>query len=414
RLVAYVVGGGDAAELRRHVADALPDHMVPAAVVLVDALPLMPNGKLDRRALPAPDLGGAVGGTMPRNPTEEILCGLFAEVLGLPRVGTEDSFFDLGGHSLLAAKLIGRIRDALGVRVNVGSLFAAPTVVGLAERLHSGGSRDALEILLPLRTGGSKPPLFCVHPAAGLAWPFSGLLKHVDDERPVYGVQSRGLAEPRPVAASLSEMAAEYLEHIRQVQPHGPYHFLGWSFGGVVAHEMSTHLQAQGEEVRFLCMLDSYPKDVWDELPTEEEALKALLYMAGYDLAELGEQPLTREGVMAVLSAEGSALANLEPHSITAVIDNFANCAVLENEADHDKFRGDVLFFTATVNPAKASLTARMWQPYVDGEVRNHDVACEHKDMTQPGPLAEIAAVVDRELGEAERLAGENTEGARG
>ncbi|MGP4021368.1 amino acid adenylation domain-containing protein [Saccharopolyspora sp. 5N708] len=414
RLVGYVVGGGDSAALRRHVGESLPDHMVPAAIVFVDALPLLPNGKLDRRALPAPDLGEAVGGTVPRNPTEEILCGLFAEVLGLPRVGVHDGFFDLGGHSLLAAKLIGRVRDALGVRLNVGSLFAAPTVAGLAERLRSGdsrrssqgGSRDALEILLPLRTEGSEPPLFCVHPAAGLAWPFSGLLGHIDAERPIYGIQSRGLAEPKPVAASLSEMAAEYLAHIRQVQPHGPYHFLGWSFGGVVAHEMSTHLQAQGEEVRLLCMLDSYPKDVWDELPTEAEALKALLYMAGYDLSELDNGPLDngplgRAEVMAILSAEGSALANLEPHTITAVIDNFANCAVLENQADHDKYRGDVLFFTATVNPAKASLTAQLWRPYVDGTVHNHDIACEHKDMTQRGPLAEIAAIVDRQLREA-------------
>ncbi|TDD87252.1 non-ribosomal peptide synthetase [Saccharopolyspora karakumensis] len=406
RLVAYVVGDSDAesdaAALRRHVGEELPDYMVPAAVVFVDALPLLPNGKLDRRALPAPDLAEVVGNDMPRNPTEEILCGLFAEVLGLPRVGVHDGFFDLGGHSLLAAKLIGRIRDALGTKVNVGSLFAAPSAAGLAERLRTGGSRDALEILLPLRTSGSKQPLFCVHPAAGLAWPFSGLLKLIDDERPIYGIQTRGLAEPAPVAGSLAEMAAEYLEHIRTVQPHGPYHFLGWSFGGVVAHEMATHLQAEGEEVRFLSMLDSYPKDVWDTLPTEEEALLALLYMAGYDLSELGEGPLRRSDVLEILSAEGSALANLEEHSITAIIDNFANCAVLENSADHDEFRGDVLFFSATVNPAKESLTSKMWQPYVDGDVIDHDIACEHKDMTQPEPLAEIAAVVQRALTETE------------
>ncbi|MFC7342285.1 amino acid adenylation domain-containing protein [Saccharopolyspora griseoalba] len=401
RLVAYVVGESDAAALRAHVAEALPDYMVPAAVVFVDALPLMPNGKLDRGALPAPDLAEVVGSTTPRNPTEEILCGLFAEVLGLPRVGVHDGFFDLGGHSLLAAKLIGRIRDALGIKVNVGSLFAAPTVAGLAERIRTGGDRDALEILLPLRTGGAKAPLFCVHPAAGLAWPFSGLLKHIDAERPIYGVQTRGLAEPAPVAASLAEMAAEYLQHVREVQPRGPYHFLGWSFGGVVAHEMATQLQAEGEQVDFLCMLDSYPKDVWDELPTEHEALMALLYMAGYDLSELGEGTLTRTGVLEILSAEGSALANLEEHSITAIIDNFANCAVLENSADHDKFRGDVLFFTATVNQAKESLTPEMWRPYVDGRVVNHDIACEHKDMTRAGPIAEIAAVVERSLAEA-------------
>ncbi|RRO19421.1 non-ribosomal peptide synthetase [Saccharopolyspora rhizosphaerae] len=402
RLVAYVVGDSDAATLRRHVAEELPDHMVPAAVVFVDALPLLPNGKLDRRALPAPDLAEAVGNDMPRNPAEEVLCGLFAEVLGLPRVGVHDGFFDLGGHSLLAAKLIGRIRDALGTKVNVGSLFAAPTVAGLAERLRTGGDRDALEILLPLRTTGSKPPLFCVHPAAGLAWPFSGLLKHVDDERPIYGVQSRGLAEPAPVAGSLAEMAAEYLEHVRAVQPHGPYHFLGWSFGGVVAHEMATQLQDEGDEVRFLCMLDSYPKDVWDELPTEEEALRALLHMAGHELSQLRRETLTRDHVLEVLSAEGSALANLEERSITAIIDNFANCAVLENSADHDKFRGDVLFFTATVNPVKESLSSAMWQPYVDGAVVDHEIACEHKDMTQPGPLAEIAAIVQHALDDTE------------
>ena len=406
RLVAYVVGDSDAASdaaaLRRHVGEELPDYMVPAVVVFVDALPLLPNGKLDRSALPAPDLGEAVGNDMPRNPTEEILCGLFAEVLGLPRVGVHDGFFDLGGHSLLAAKLIGRIRDALGIKVNVGSLFAAPSVAGLAERIRTGGGRDALEILLPLRTTGAKPPLFCVHPAAGLAWPFSGLLKLIDDERPIYGIQTRGLAEPAPVAGSLAGMAAEYLEHVREVQPHGPYHFLGWSFGGVVAHEMGTQLQAEGEEVRFLCMLDSYPQDVWDTLPTEEEALLALLYMAGYDLSELGDGPLTRNDVLEILSAEGSALANLEEHSVTAIIDNFANCAVLENSAEHAAFAGDVLFFSATVNPAKDSLTSEMWQQYVDGDVINHDIACEHKDMTQPEPLAEIAAVVQEALTESE------------
>ncbi|WP_338604197.1 amino acid adenylation domain-containing protein [Saccharopolyspora sp. SCSIO 74807] len=412
RLVGYVVARQDVsqAELRAHAAESLPDYMVPAAIVFLGELPLMPNGKLDRGALPEPDLAASVGDAVPRDPTEEILCELFAEVLELPRVGVHDGFFDLGGHSLLAAKLIARIDEALGVQLNVGSLFAAPSVSGLSSRMRTGGKGDALGILLPLRTEGDKEPLFCVHPAAGLAWPFSGLMKHIDPRRPLYGLQSRGLDEPAPVIANLHDLAAEYLEHIRSVQPHGPYHFLGWSFGGVIAHEMGTQLQAQGEEVRFLAMLDSYPKDVWDELPTEEEALKALLYMAGYDLAELradgmGIDQLRREHVMEILSAEGSALANLEEHTVEAIIDNFANCAVLENEAEHEIYRGDVLFFTATVNPAKESLTARMWESYVDGAVENHDIACEHKDMTQPGPLAEIAEVVQRRLTDSERLA---------
>ena len=169
--------------------------MVPSAVVRMDALPCLTTSWT--AALPAPiRAGGRQRATQPT----EILCGLFAEVLGLPRVGVDDSFFDLGGHSLLAAKLIRPHRDALGVQINVGSLFAAPTVARLAERLSSGG-RDALDILLPLRTEGSKPPLFCVHPAAGLAGRSQAAQAHRRNGRS--DIQS-GLAEP-PVAASSGE-----------------------------------------------------------------------------------------------------------------------------------------------------------------------------------------------------------------
>src|SRR5699024_3255315 len=140
--------GGDESvsvlDLQRHAAGALPGHMVPT-VVLLDELPLLPNGKLDRAGLPAPDRAVDSVVTTPRTPTEGALCGLFARVFDVSRVGVHDSFFDLGGHSLLAARLMGLVRDELGVRINVGTLFAAPTVAELAERLHGDTSRDALE-----------------------------------------------------------------------------------------------------------------------------------------------------------------------------------------------------------------------------------------------------------------------------
>ncbi|MFC3264733.1 phosphopantetheine-binding protein, partial [Streptomyces xanthochromogenes] len=158
RLVAYVtpqVGCVlESVELRGFVARRLPDHMVPSAVVVLGVLPLTPNGKVDRRALPVPEYGGEGVGRGPRTPQEEILCGVFADVLGVGGVGIDESFFDLGGHSLLAIRLISRVRAVLGAELSIRSLFRAPTVAGVAGNLRAGGTRPVLEprsrpVLLP-------------------------------------------------------------------------------------------------------------------------------------------------------------------------------------------------------------------------------------------------------------------------
>ena len=264
RLVGYVVAAGaavpDAAVLRAHLGQSLPEHMVPSAFVVLERLPLTPNGKLDRRALPAPEQPVGAVRRAPRTPQEEILCGLFAEVLGLERVGIDDNFFALGGHSLLATRLISRIRSTLDVELAIRSLFEAPTVEALCDRLNgSQPDRSPLDVLLPLRPSGSLPPLFCIHPGGGLSWSYSGLMRHLPSDRPIYGLQARGIAHPETSPQTLEEMAADYVTFVRQVQPTGPYHLLGWSFGGLVAHAMATHLQDQGETVALLALLDCYP-----------------------------------------------------------------------------------------------------------------------------------------------------------
>ncbi|MFD0383498.1 phosphopantetheine-binding protein [Streptomyces stramineus] len=157
RLVAYAVPAAgaavDTAELRAHVAGLLPEYMVPAAFVALASLPLTPNGKLDRRALPAPDFAAAATSREPRNAKEESLCGIFAQVLDLPRVGIDDSFFELGGHSLLATKLINRVRTELGVELSIRAVFEAPTVAALAERLV-GAKKRARPALRPMKRSG--------------------------------------------------------------------------------------------------------------------------------------------------------------------------------------------------------------------------------------------------------------------
>lgn len=189
RLVSYIVSTEhvniDTAEMRQYVGLSLPDYMVPYAFVMISELPLTPNGKLDRKALPAPEFMVSTISRGPRTPKEEILCDLFTEVLNLPRIGIDDGFFDLGGHSLLAVQLMSRIREALGVELSIGSLFAVPTVAGLAEILEMGTSQSALDVILPLRTSGEELPMFCVHPAGGLSWCYAGLMKSLGSNHPI-------------------------------------------------------------------------------------------------------------------------------------------------------------------------------------------------------------------------------------
>ncbi|QNA81509.1 non-ribosomal peptide synthetase DhbF [Bacillus subtilis] len=406
RLAAYVIPSEetfDTAELRRYAAERLPDYMVPAAFVTMKELPLTPNGKLDRKALPAPDFAAAVTGRGPRTPQEEILCDLFMEVLHLPRVGIDDRFFDLGGHSLLAVQLMSRIREALGVELSIGNLFEAPTVAGLAERLEMGSSHSALDVLLPLRTSGDKPPLFCVHPAGGLSWCYAGLMTNIGTDYPIYGLQARGIGQREELPKTLDDMAADYIKQIRTVQPKGPYHLLGWSLGGNVVQAMATQLQNQGEEVSLLVMLDAYPNHFLPikEAPDDEEALIALLALGGYDPDSLGDKPLDFEAAIEILRRDGSALASLDETVILNLKNTYVNSVGILGSYKPKTFRGNVLFFRSTIIPEWFDpIEPDSWKPYINGQIEQIDIDCRHKDLCQPEPLAQIGKVLAVKLEE--------------
>ncbi|MBV9163199.1 MAG: amino acid adenylation domain-containing protein, partial [Pseudonocardiales bacterium] len=412
RLVAYVVPAADVTlrpeSLREFARGRVPEYMVPSAVVVLDALPVTPNGKLDRAALPAPEFGSAGGGRAPRTPQEQILCELFAEVLGLPGVGVEDDFFALGGHSLLATRLIAHIRATVGVELGLRALFENPTPAGVAARLGVADPGGSFDVILPLRVQGHLSPLFCVHPAGGISWCYCGLIKHLDLDYPIYGVQARSLARPEPRPTSIKQMAADYADQIRRVQLVGPYCLLGWSFGGVVAHAVATELQQRGEHVGLLMILDAYPaceQPAGEDTPEPDrkDPLTTLLNIMDYDASTLDE-PVTFTQAIEILRDQDSVLASLDEDRLTAIIQILANNYHLARKFTPDRFEGDLLLITAALDQPESEQTADAWRPYVTGEIETHAIDTQHTHMTQPGPLTQIGSILAAKLQKIRQL----------
>jgi thioesterase domain-containing protein/acyl carrier protein len=365
----------------------LPDYMVPAVVVVLDRLPLTVNGKLDRKALPAPEFTGAAF-RAPRTPVEKTLAALYAEVLGVSRVGIDDSFFDLGGHSLSATRLVSRIRSVAGVEVPIRVIFESPTIAELVPRLGEEiepGLLDPFAVILPIRSEGSGPPLWCVHPGGGLSWCYMGLRAHLPDQ-PIYGLQARGFDGVTPLPKSIEAMAADYLEQILTVQDDGPFLLLGWSFGGLVAHAIATALERRGREVALLAMMDSVPGAggplTAESAPSDENIHHAIRAWAQSRYGEVVDSPDTAP----IWDAARAIYRN-----------------DLRLSADHvpQIYHGDLVFLRPTSTDdgsTSGESSSDGWRPYVTGDIVTHDVHSTHADMDQPRPVAEIAQIIEHEL----------------
>lgn len=403
--------------LRDDVAGQLPAHMVPSAVVVLDALPLNHNGKLDRTRLPAPTRRTTSAGRRPASGDEERMCAVFADVLGLDDVGPDDDFFALGGHSLLAVALARRVEAAFEKPVSIASLFTAPTPGALVRALGVIGSAndgdgakgqtapDPLDVLLALRPqrDGDDAPVFIAHPAGGLAWCYTGLIRHLPPGVPLYGLQAQGVGRAtgeQPLPETLEDLVGHYVSRLQEVQPHGPYRLAGWSTGGIIAQALAAHLESHGEQVELLAVLDAYPAEGFRELPEPDhaEAMESLLAMGGFGPDVLGDEPVTTQAVIRVLRQEGSPLAALDERTLEALSEVYVNTNHLVRRYDTRPCAADVLFFRACVDTIDDELTPETWAPHVTGSITSHDVQCSHKDMTLPGPIAEIGSVIAERL----------------
>ncbi len=264
-LVAYFVAAQQPAptalSLRSFLKDKLPEYMIPSAFVALSAMPLTPNGKVDRRALPVPkadDSAAPLDMVAPKDELESRLVKIWESILGKQPITVRQNFFELGGHSLLAVRLMHRVEQVFGKRMPIATLFQAPTIEQLADLLRDGWS-PSWSSLVPIQPDGSKPPFFCIHGAGGTVIIYHNLAQALGPDQPIYGLQAQGLDGRQRCLNRVEDMAEHYLSEIRTIQPAGPYFLGGLSFGGTVAYEMAQRLRAAGEDVGLLVLFDTFP-----------------------------------------------------------------------------------------------------------------------------------------------------------
>ncbi|KAF9343964.1 hypothetical protein BGX26_004984 [Mortierella sp. AD094] len=385
RLVAYVAADVQeqlAHTLREYVAVCLPEYMIPSAFVRLDAFPVTNNGKIDRRALPEPDSISFVTQdyVAPQGGIEVAVAALWSELLKIDTIGRHDNFFMLGGHSLLAVRMVGTIRSRLGIDVTVQTLFTAPTVARLAKILLQGATsqHDDYGVLLPLKTQGSRPPLFCIHPGLGLSWSYRDLAKYLHPEQPLYGLQARGLDGMAPMAASIEEMTLDYIEHIRKIQPNGPYHLLGWSIGGTVAQNMAVELERQGEQVSLLVIMDS----------TADYSILREVELGDHveRLVQFGDKNSMGEGLALWEKTKPISINNIN----------------LARRFTPSLWSGDILFFKATIpqeeNMPLVDLTC--WAAYTCGKIEVYNVESTHLEMDRPENIELVGGIIAAKMEE--------------
>ncbi|MGX6508347.1 amino acid adenylation domain-containing protein [Rhodococcus sp. SJ-2] len=390
RLVSYVTSvpgrAVETEELLRAAARALPRHMIPDAIVVLEGVPLTPVGKLDRAALPEPATSVRPY-RAPRTNREELVARVFADALEIDRVGLDDDFFDVGGNSLIATQVVARLRDESGVAVRVPWLLESPVVEDLAARLGVDGEAAtgpdaALSVILPLRAGDAAGTVFCLHPMIGLAWSYAPLAARLDGRGAVYGIQTPALTEPDFAGASLDDLARRYADEIVSTEPHGPYRLLGWSLGGVLAHAVAVELQSRGLSVDELALIDSIPQIDTDRFESEiSENLRTL--GVEVDPVTLDGQ-LPRAAAEALVGAIPAELIDLDVERVQRIFAAAMTSPDLINRHEPAVFAGDVKFFSAVAEHPTEADAADLWVPFVTGRVRTRFVPGGHGEMMEP------------------------------
>ncbi len=408
RLVAYVVARSSpapaAAELRAHLQALLLAAMVPAAFVLLDAIPLLANGKVDHRALPAPERATAGEDLAPpRDALEAGIAALFCEVLGLRTVSVRDSFFDLGGHSMLAVRLVRAIERRFHRSLALVSLFEAQTVEQIAALLRTPGHQHRQFTLVPIRSAGVKRPLFLVARPNDNALGYVALGRHLDPHRPAYLLQHTYPEESelgRPYTPEeYQEWAASYVEAIRLVQPDGPYVIAGMCEGAIIAFTMTRVLEAAGERVAFLAMLDAWPL----ENTTRPLARRVFIYekrLRAIAALSFREQLLTVSRMI-----ERRVHRLLHPPEGSGAVDPWDARLYPGRDFVPPRVSAPITVLRVKKQPYWRIHDERLgWGDRTTGGVEVHDVPGDHSSILREPHVVEIARVLDARIDGADPL----------
>ncbi|QKN82835.1 enterobactin non-ribosomal peptide synthetase EntF [Scandinavium goeteborgense] len=385
QLVGYVVSDSglplacDA--LLESLRDKLPPHMVPVTIIPLAALPLSANGKLDRKALPLPELTQKAPGRALESTTERAVAEAFGALLGCEIGDVDADFFALGGHSLLAMRLAAQLSRTFARQVTPGQVMVASTVGKLSHLLDSVNEEQAqrlgYEAILPLRES-SGPTLWCFHPASGFAWQFSVLARWLNPRWSITGIQSPRPAGPMASAENLDALCEHHLATLLQQQPHGPYYLFGYSLGGTLAQGIAARLRQRGEAVAFLGLLDTWPPETQNW--SEKEA-------NGLDPDVLAEINREREAFLA--AQQGQASGEL----FTAIEGNYADAVRLLTTAHSVAFDGKATLFVAEKTLTTGQDPHRAWGPWVK-ELEVYRQNCAHVDIISPQAFEAIGPVL--------------------
>ncbi|WP_025884627.1 thioesterase domain-containing protein [Asaia prunellae] len=405
----------DPAQIRRALLGLLPPQMIPVRIVSVDALPRMTSGKLDRAALRA-----LKEETLPckvvyaSTPAEHMLAQLWSELLGLDQIDIHTSFFDMGGDSIMVVQMISVLSER-GYVLPVGQIFASPTIAMLAPLFEGGAiTCDPLASCLPISTQGRGAPIFCFHPVIGMSWSFNTLAPLLPPSHPVYGLQNAGLLLAENTPETLHTLALHYVNDLRKLQPQGPYHLIGWSMGGVIAHEIATILRKEGEEIALLAMLDSYPSltDGTGKELDSEQTVRAALGFLHLEPAQTTPIPETLDGLADLFlhTLDTTLLPDLPTQDLTGLTGLAEKLRLvtrrnIEILLTHRPTRNDVdiLFLRAALKGNMEMLEASIdnplsWGAYTSGRLVVHDISCRHGDMLLPGHVETVAHLINASL----------------